>query len=245
VTNPEQAPHRTARWVMLAGLILAATAFSALGAWQIQRLFWKQDLIARVQAHLAAPAQSLPSRAQWPSITSTADEYKRVTVTGTFHHDAEVLVTASTERGPGYWVMTPLDTATGETVVINRGFVTAGQRDPAARRAAQFAHPVTVTGLLRLSEAGAWILRANHPTVGRWYRRDPEAIANAKGLKAAAPFFIDADATPNPGGWPLGGLTRVQFSNNHLIYALTWFALAALALGACAYVVRVDIARRA
>jgi len=53
------------------------------------------------------------------------------------------------------------------------------------------------------------------------------------GLSEVAPFFIDADATANPGGYPVGGLTVVDFSNNHLVYALTWFALAVLsAVGA-------------
>jgi surfeit locus 1 family protein len=60
------------------------------------------------------------------------------------------------------------------------------------------------------------------------------AIADRRGLSGAAPYFIDADATPNPGGWPRGGLTVVRFANSHLVYAITWFALAlgvAVALG--------------
>jgi surfeit locus 1 family protein len=57
-----------------------------------------------------------------------------------------------------------------------------------------------------------------------------EAIARRRGLGTVAPFFIDADATPNPGGYPVGGLTVVHFRNTHLIYALTWFALAILSL---------------
>lgn len=93
--------------------------------------------------------------------------------------------------------------------------------------------PVTVIGLLRISEPNGAFLRANDAAAGRWYSRDVEAIAAACGLAGAAPFFIDADATPNPGGSPVGGLTVVAFSNNHLIYALTWFGLVALsALGA-------------
>jgi surfeit locus 1 family protein len=83
-----------------------------------------------------------------------------------------------------------------------------------------------VTGLLRLTEPKGGFLRANDPAADRWYSRDVEAMAAARGLTDTAPYFIDADATPNPGGLPVGGLTVVAFRNSHLVYALTWFALA-------------------
>ncbi|MCA3579738.1 MAG: SURF1 family protein, partial [Bradyrhizobium sp.] len=89
----------------------------------------------------------------------------------------------------------------------------------------------SVTGLLRMSEPKGGFLRSNDPAAGRWYSRDVAAIAATRGLSQVAPYFIDADATPNPGGTPLGGLTIVRFPNNHLIYALTWFALAFMLAG--------------
>jgi surfeit locus 1 family protein len=89
--------------------------------------------------------------------------------------------------------------------------------------------PVTVTGLLRVTEPRGGFLRANDPASGRWYSRDVAAIAEAKGLGGAvAPYFIDAGAAPNAGGLPVGGITVVDFRNAHLSYALTWFGLAAL-----------------
>ncbi len=107
----------------------------------------------------------------------------------------------------------------------------------AIRRApgGQIAGEVTVTGLLRLSEPKGGFLRSNDPAAGRWYSRDVEAIARDKSLGDTEPYFIDADATANPGGYPVGGLTVVQFRNSHLSYAITWFALALLALGAAVY----------
>ena len=90
--------------------------------------------------------------------------------------------------------------------------------------------PVMITGLLRTTEPGGGFLRSNDPTAGRWYSRGVEAIARARGLRDTAPFFLDADATPNPGGYPVGGLTVIAFRNNQLVYALTWFALAALSV---------------
>jgi surfeit locus 1 family protein len=172
-----------------------------------------------------------------PGLDLRSGEYRRVTATGTFLHDRETWVQALTERGAGFWVLTPLRTSTG-VVLINRGFVLPERRDPATRRAGQFAGPVTVTGLLRMSEPKGGFLRANDPAGDRWYSRDVPAIAAARGIGQAAPFFVDADATPNPGGWPVGGLTVLRFNNNHLVYALTWFGLAGISLAALFLLVR-------
>ena len=134
---------------------------------------------------------------------------------------------AVTERGAGFWVLTPLDMRR-ETVLINRGFVPTERRDPRTRAAGQVGGAVTVVGLLRMSEPGGAFLRSNDPVAGRWYSRDVAAIAQARGLGPVLPLFIDADASPNPGGYPVGGLTVVRFPNNHLAYLLTWFALAVM-----------------
>lgn len=234
---------RGARWLMLLALVTVSLVTAALGIWQVQRLAWKQDLIARVEARVTAAPVAPPPQAEWPRITPEAYEYRRVTASGTYLHDKEALVVASTERGPGYWVMTPLAREDGTIVIVNRGFVPPDRRSAASRAADIAVAEATVTGLLRMSEAGQWILRTNDPAADRWYRRDPTAIGAARGLAPVAPFFIDADATTNPGGWPVGGLTRVAFSNNHLIYMLTWFALALLAAGGAVYVLRTDFAR--
>jgi surfeit locus 1 family protein len=116
-------------------------------------------------------------------------------------------------------------------VLVNRGFVPQERRDPRMRISPEGV--VTITGLIRTTEPGGGFLRSNDPAAERWYSRDVAAIARARRLPHPAPFFIDADASPNPGGYPVGGLTVVAFRNNHLMYAITWFGLAALAaLGA-------------
>lgn len=218
---------------LLIGLAIFATlVFTALGIWQVERLGWKLDLIARVEGRIHAPPQPLGPAARWPTMGGKDDEYRRVTVTGEFLHDRETLVQALTKHGPGFWVLTPLRTTDG-TVLVNRGFVPADRRDAATRRPGQGAGVMTVTGLLRASEPGGGFLRSNASAADRWYSRDVGAIASARGLDVTAPFFIDADGAPNPGGYPIGGLTVVQFRNSHFVYAVTWFALAALsALGA-------------
>jgi surfeit locus 1 family protein len=223
------------RRLFVSALVLLALGFAALGAWQVERRAWKLDLIARVDARLHAPPRPIGARDRF----TAADAYTRVRAEGRLLNDRETLVQAVTERGPGWWVVTPLQTATG-VILVNRGFVPPERRDPAARASGQLAGPVTVTGLLRASEPGGGFLRANDPAADRWFSRDVEAIARARGLPHAAPFFIDADATPNPGGYPVGGLTVVKFRNAHLVYALTWFGLAALCLAG----VKVVLGRR-
>lgn len=216
----------TRRALLGLAVLLVVAGLAGLGAWQLQRRAWKLDLIARVEARLAAAPVPAPGPPDWPALTAAQHEYARVRAAGTFRHDREVAVLAVTERGPGYWIVTPLDTP-GFTVLVNRGFVPQDRRDPATRPEGQLPGPVTVQGLLRLSEPGGGFLRSNDPAGGRWYSRDVAAIAAAQHLGPVAPYFIDADATPNPGGLPAGGLTIVRFRNPHLAYALTWFAMAA------------------
>jgi len=193
--------------------------------WQVERRAWKLDLIARVEGRVHAP----PSPLTWDNPGSPADyEYRRVKVSGTYRLEAETLTQAVTERGGGFWVMTPLVTAQG-TVLVNRGFVPSDRRTAPDVRSPT--GPVTVIGLLRASEPGGGFLRSNDPVANRWYSRDVAAIARARHLGQVAPFFIDAQAMPSPDRLPVAGLTVVRFPNNHLVYALTWFALA----GLCAF----------
>ncbi|WP_341987536.1 SURF1 family protein [Azorhizobium sp. AG788] len=235
------------RVLSIAVLLLAFAALVGLGSWQMERRAWKLDLIQQVEARADAPARALPPSGQWPALTRASDEYAHVRVTGTFDHSKEALVyTVLSEpngplRGPGFTVITPLMLPDGASVLINRGFVPTDKRDPAARQEGQVAGEVTVTGLLRFAEEASSFVPDNDAARNAWYRRDPAAIAAARGLSRAAPFMIDADATPNPGGLPQGGETRLLFPNRHLEYALTWYGLAVTML---AVVVAVLISRR-
>lgn len=224
--------------IVIAGLAGFATLVS-LGVWQVHRLAWKRDLIERVEQRVHAPAVAAPGREQWPGVNVANSEYLHVAVQGRYLHDRETLVQAVTERGGGFWVLTPLRTVEGYTVLINRGFVPPTRRDPATRGEGQIEGLTTVTGLLRISESGGAYLRANEPAADRWYSRDVGAIAAARGLTDVAPYFIDADANEAHGGnAPVGGLTVIKFSNNHLQYALTWFALALMVAGGTFLVLR-------
>jgi surfeit locus 1 family protein len=212
--------------------LIGIAVLLGFGFWQLDRLAWKEDLIARVEARTTAPPVPLPGESEWSRINYDDDEYRRVTLTGSFRHDRETLVyTVLSDRprgfsGPGFFVLTPLELASGASVIVNRGFVPLDRKNPATRRAGQVEGTVTLTGLLRMPEQANFVSPGNDPARDAWYRRDPGEIARARGIERAAPFTVDADNTPNPGGLPQGGETRVTFANNHLQYVVTWFGLA-------------------
>lgn len=202
--------------------------FVGLGVWQLQRLAWKTELIAQVEARIHAAPSPAPGPAQWSTISRESDQYRQVFVRGVYQHDDEALVQAVTELGAGFWVLTPLRTDRGFEVLVNRGFVPGDRRAAETRLAGQVGGEQRVAGLLRITEPHGGFLRANDPANDLWRSRDVQAIAASRGLRQAAPYFIDAGGQPNPGGWPRGGLTVVRFPNSHLAYALTWFGMAAL-----------------
>ena len=92
-------------------------------------------------------------------------------------------------------------------------------------------------GLARLSRPDGTLLEQNDAEANRWFSADLQAMNSAVGLGARETFFVDAERTSAPGIWPQGGLTIVEFRNNHLSYALTWYAMAALFLVAMIYVI--------
>jgi surfeit locus 1 family protein len=221
--------------------ILLVVCLAALADWQIHRRAYKLDLIARVEARVHAAPTPAPGSGIWTDLSATADEYRRIIARGDWLEDRFVLVQAVTELGGGYWVMTPLARDDGTMVLVNRGFVPTDKQDPASWRP-QRPKPVTVTGLLRMSEPGGAFLRANDPASNRWFSRDVAAIAASRGLAKVAPYFIDAERVPGESGLPVAGLTVIAFFNNHLVYALTWGALALMA-AAGAIFVNADVLR--
>lgn len=234
---------RLPRLGLLALLTALFVGLVALGNWQIARRVWKLDLIERVEQRLKAAPVGAPGPTAWSGI-GKPDEYRRLTVTGTFDHDLETCTQAVTVRGPGCWVLTPLLTDKGWWLLVNRGFVDPQHRDPATRVAAQVDGTVTLNGLLRLSEPGGGFLRANDAAQNRWTSRDVTAIAAFRGLHpdTVAPYFVDAET--RIAGGPVGGLTVVTFRNSHLVYALTWYSLALMVLVAVVMVFRSGMRRR-
>jgi surfeit locus 1 family protein len=98
------------------------------------------------------------------------------------------------------------------------------------RAKGQIESVTTVTGIVRAPEKQGLFTPDNEPKANRWFWRDWPAMRRAlfpARTVEVAPFFLEADDTPVPGGWPKGGQTRLDIPNDHLQYAITWFLLAA------------------
>lgn len=227
IPSKPRAEARGSVWtvVFALALLVSFVGFIALGVWQWQRMGWKHALIERVEARVHADPLPPPPRSRWAAITAESDEYRRVRLSGHFVAGPETRTQAVTALGAGWWVIAPLRMDNGEIVLVNRGFVPTG-----AEAAPPPTGAVAIEGLVRISEPKGGFLRSNAPGQDRWYSRDVDAIARARGLngEAVAPFFVDAARDPGGQGWPRGGLTVVQFRDHHLSYAMTWFGLAFL-----------------
>jgi surfeit locus 1 family protein len=207
--------------------LLMLAALIGLGTWQLDRLAWKEALIAQVNRNLTLPPLPLD---QAMALGKQA-EYRRVALSGRFDHAKETYVYGLVDGVPVYHVLTPLILDDGRALMIDRGIVPNDKRDPATRRAGQPQGPVRVVGIWRASVLPG--LFTPKPDIARrqWFSRDVASIAAADHVRLAAPVLVEADATPNPGRWPEGGHSVVTFRNEHLQYAVTWYALATALIG--------------
>jgi surfeit locus 1 family protein len=200
----------------------------ALGVWQLERLQWKLALIAQVQRNLQAP----PLSAAQALAMGQQAQYRRVALAGRFDNSKEAYVFGTGASGaPAYHVITPFTLRDGRVLLVDRGIVPERLRDPRTRPAGEVTGEQHIVGVWRVPDASGLFTPAPNPSTRTWYARDVAGIAKADHVRIAAPVVIEADAAPNPGGWPRGGQTVVTFRNEHLQYAVTWFGLAAVTLG--------------
>lgn len=230
------APAARRRGGLVLVTVLAVLAFAVLvglGTWQVQRLAWKEALIATVETRLAA-APVEPPPPSWTGLDLADVDYLRVELSGRFLPGEALVYTVLSDargplRGPGYWVVSPFETDAGWIVLVNRGFVPVEGRGAAPHPAAPEG-AVTLQGILRGADPPG--LFTPSPDLERkvWFVRDAAVLAPAFDLppdRPLAPYTIDAAATLTPpGGLPQAGETRSLFPNSHLQYAVTWFGLA-------------------
>jgi surfeit locus 1 family protein len=194
-----------------------------LGIWQLDRLAWKQDLIETMERRMAESPHELGDIMALP-----ADDraWRPVMVVGRYLNDREMpLYRQSIEDGePGYQILTPLVLANGRAVLVNRGWVPEAKRDAATRTGAPQGQ-VWVTGIVRDIGARAPFAVDNSPATGEWYWIDHDAMQDYAGVDLL-PFVVVADRAGDPNVLPRGGQIRLDLPNDHLQYALTWFALA-------------------
>ncbi len=217
-------------------VIAALGALIALGTWQVERKAWKEGLIATLETRLAAVPGNLPPRERWKQLDAATDEFTRVSFPAEFVRGAEALVYSSGSNlrpdaaGPGYWVFSPARLSGGSLVVVNRGFVPEGRQDAATRTEGEPDGVVDIVGVMRWPEPRGTFTPNDEPAKNLWFVRDPAAMATAEKWGTIAPFYIDQEAPPAPGGLPRVGPLKVNLPNNHLQYAVTWYGLAAVLL---------------
>ena len=210
----------TAFTLAIAALLLG------LGSWQLERLDWKQALIAERAARLAAPPLPLGPSATTPEAPGALD-FRRVELSGRYRHQDELLLVAPSIRGhAGYHVITPLERPGGDLVLVSRGWIPYRLRAPESRAEGQIEGLVSITGIAHARGRQGLFVPDNEPENGLWYWRDLAGMAAHLGYEVT-PVLVEAGPEPNPGGYPVGGQTWARLPNDHLGYALTWYALAA------------------
>ncbi|KAF3765083.1 putative Shy1, mitochondrial inner membrane protein [Cryphonectria parasitica EP155] len=209
--------------------IIPITAF-ALGTWQVYRLQWKTDLIAKCEDRLVREPLPLPPRVDPDAIGDF--DYRRVVTRGRFRYDQEMLIGPRMRDGEqGYMVVTPLEREDGSTVLVNRGWISKrlGDRRKRARESMPQGE-VVVEGLLREPWKKNMFTPDNRPDKSEFYFPDVKQMAE---LTGAQPVWIEATMDPNymqvmeyeAKGIPLGRPAEVNLRNNHAQYIFTWYSL--------------------
>lgn len=234
---PAGAVPRKSRGVAIlmgAAFVVALAILLSLGTWQLQRLYWKEQLLSDMAARrIAAPV----SLADIEAMAARGEdiEYSPVTVSGVFANNKERHFFATWRGQTGYHVYTPLQLADGRFLFVNRGFTPFEAKEPEMRKQGQLTGLQSVTGLARarLAEKPSSIVPDNDLSKNIFYWKDLDAMAATTGIPAdrLVPFFVDAGDAPNPKGLPIGAVTQFDLPNNHLQYAVTWYGLAAALVG--------------
>ncbi|HXI87754.1 MAG TPA: SURF1 family protein [Parvularculaceae bacterium] len=217
--------------------VVSVAILIALGVWQLERRVWKLDLIARAEARTKEAPIPFDEAVRREEMGENM-EYAPVAVSGVYANDLETPVFGTLDGVAGAYVFTPLDVAApgGEQrfVYIDRGFAPQEFAALATRPKSALKDEMTVKGLFRTPEKPTSLEQFFRPDAdpdGKlWFTRDPRLFAEARKIKAS-PYYVDSSGAENPAPWPKGGVTRLDFYNHHLEYALTWFGLAAALVG--------------
>ena len=225
--------------------LVAFTILVGLGPWQLQRKTWKENLIASLTQRLTAAPVALPPPSQWASLQQERDEFTRVKFRAEYPQGKEALVWATGSalrddiKGPGIFVFTPSRLPSGETVVVNRGYVRDEKPTGATAHPPPAQGSVEITGVLRWPEPKGWMLTTPYDKGARlWFVRDQYAMAQESGWGQVAPFYIERESQEPPDGLPPPGPLKPSLPNNHLQYVVTWYGLALVLLGVFFFWVR-------
>jgi surfeit locus 1 family protein len=218
-------------WTIAVASIIGIIILVSLGVWQVQRLQWKQNLLANIAENQAAPPLTLDAALKAVEANENV-EFRRVTTRGTFMHEAERHLLSIMDGKPAWQIVTPFQSEEGVVVLVDRGAVLEDLRDPATRATTNPQGVQTMTGIIRLRrESQSLFAPDNDPEKNLYYwwdlpsmMRDADPPANSR----IALFVLQQAPLANDTGFPRPQPVAVNISNNHLQYALTWFALAAV-----------------
>jgi surfeit locus 1 family protein len=232
-----RAQSRAKTWIFVVLMLALAATCAWLGSWQMQRLAEKDALIAAVDQRLGAEPIPVPPASEWAGLDLDALNFQPVSLTGSFRYNQTVTVFTSLANargpasGPGYWVVTPFILVDGGTVFVNRGFIPQNFQEAAVTDGEGDTGRVTITGLLRPGEETGMMTPAPNTSDRIEWVRDPQRLAAMvdPALAPFAPFYVDMPAGA-AGQLPQGGETVVEFPNNHLGYAYTWYGFAIVAI---------------
>lgn len=196
-----------------------------LGTWQVHRLHWKRELLATIseRAHDAPMDVPLPA--------GLDADYRPAKVVGTFRHDLQffVLATDLTTGKGGYHVLTPLQLAGGQYLIVDRGWIPYESR----QREDSFPKPmgkIDLRGILTVPRMAGLFMPKNDPVKSEWYSVDLAAMASVDRLDGFLPYVLEVSRAESAQTLPIGGQTRLTLPNDHFSYAVTWYSFAVILL---------------
>ncbi len=222
----------TARRLLIPSLLALAllSVLLSLGFWQLNRKAWKEALIRQVETR--AKAAPLDLTEITPPMRDPANaerlDFSRVRAAGSFDHSREIHLISPQRQGAAWMIVTRFDMAEGPVLVM-RGIVPDAMKDPARRAAGQVEGAMTIEGRIRIGEPAGWFTPANDVARNVWFQRDLIGMQTAAGFAPSTrtlPFLIELETPLPPGGLPRPQLDAINLRNDHLQYAITWFALA-------------------
>ena len=198
--------------------VMGAAILLSLGIWQVQRLAWKEGVLAEIEARIAVAPVAIPEVPD-PEV----DRYLPVAVTGRFAQGHVRVLVSQRGLGAGYRIISPFETESGRRILIDRGVIRVADDLPDAPSG-----EITVTGNLHWPEERDGFTPENDIAGNIWFAREVPMLADYFGTE---PVLVIARALSTPEAVTPLPVSTEGIPNDHLNYAITWFSLAAVWLG--------------
>jgi surfeit locus 1 family protein len=214
-------------WQILVAAIMGIAVLAGLGVWQLQRLGVKQALIRQMEERRVEAPVSLDEAVNVAETTGDVD-YLPIAAHGRFAEGTEILMLTTFDANAAWRVIAPFVSDKGILVLVDRGVIPDAMRD--ARDSRLLTGDQDIEGYALSHRAGRGFFDPeNAVDQNKWFWWDVPAmlaaVSTGEGLKTA-PFILHLNAKPGERGFPRPVAVTETLRNNHLQYAITWFALA-------------------